>query len=209
MGVDPYGDPASGQGLGPAPEQRWCAVHDLAAGPDGRCMVCRREETAERSEARLVWIVMTVVLLLGVGPAAFYFFYWRHQEKPPTRQSSARPAQADMGRRSADPEGDELDALERAARNADARRRAREDLGSATGGSGGGGGAEASPKGSSAKSERSRALERAKAAATARRKAAEERRAEAMRKWEEYSQGQAKLTAAIKQVSITAYMADW
>ena len=48
----------------PQPGHGRCAIHDLGAGPDGRCVLCRRA-AAPRTDAGNGWVIGGVMVLLA------------------------------------------------------------------------------------------------------------------------------------------------
>ena len=62
-----------------------CQRHDLASGPDGLCIICRRQQALARSEAGVAVavsrrpnrIVVGVVLLIGLSLA----WYWMRHDR--------------------------------------------------------------------------------------------------------------------------------
>lgn len=62
-----------------------CQRHDLASGPDGLCIICRRQQAMPRSEAGVALalsrrpnrIVVGVVLLIGLSLA----WYWMRHDR--------------------------------------------------------------------------------------------------------------------------------
>lgn len=51
-------------------EKARCSTHGLAAGPDGRCVLCRKAGPSKRLGGGRLWIVVLVVLLAGAGIVA-------------------------------------------------------------------------------------------------------------------------------------------
>lgn len=77
-----------------------CKRHDLAAGPDGRCVVCRRElEAGEaarvRKDDRPVRLVAKVIVGLVAGVATFFLLLSIFDTAPEQPTRPAADAQAD------------------------------------------------------------------------------------------------------------------
>ena len=53
---------------------RKCPKHNLVAGPDGRCVLCRRDERTRSSSTG--WLVPVLALTVVVGGAFAYYRWW-------------------------------------------------------------------------------------------------------------------------------------
>lgn len=73
----------------PPPREVWCEEHRRPVGPDGRCSLCVKGEDPARSERRVVLVMVAIAMLGGIGPAAYYFFWARHEED---RKAGAKAA---------------------------------------------------------------------------------------------------------------------
>lgn len=69
-------------------EKARCSTHGLAAGPDGRCVLCRKAGPTERKGGGRLWIVALVVLLGGLGMAIAVH---RYRKTPSGPVVSPRP----------------------------------------------------------------------------------------------------------------------
>jgi hypothetical protein len=70
-----------------------CQRHDLASGPDGLCIICRRQQAMARSEGGVAMavsrrpnrIVVGVLLLIGL----FLAWYWMRHDRLALELSAA------------------------------------------------------------------------------------------------------------------------
>jgi glutaredoxin len=69
-----------------------CEIHGLAAAPDGRCVICRREAGGANPWTRpIVWIAIVGAAAIAVSSAAAYHFT-RNDDPAPVVVASAPPA---------------------------------------------------------------------------------------------------------------------
>jgi hypothetical protein len=79
-----------------------CQRHDLASGPDGLCIICRRQQAMARSEGGVAVavsrrpnrIVVGVVLLIGLSLA----WYWMRHDRLELSVDGSRVSSAALAR---------------------------------------------------------------------------------------------------------------
>jgi hypothetical protein len=78
---------------------RRCVTHGLVTGPDGRCVICRREEgngagpvaSAERGRGGAL---LGLLLVAGLGGGTYYWYAGRSSTKAPVARAPAADAAA-------------------------------------------------------------------------------------------------------------------
>ena len=84
-----YTQPGMSTEQNPPGKAMWCETHQRPLGPDGRCILCVGNEEPTRTERRVVYVVLGLVLLGGAIPAAYVLL-----QDPPWREDAVSPSPA-------------------------------------------------------------------------------------------------------------------